>query len=190
MFDKIRYVLLDVLDGVLETLELVWVDLKHVLDTPHSLGELLGHAVLPAVVVIVALLTCDVANADDRVLVHTVSEHSTAGPHVERNWGVGIELQAGQQSACDQYVVGTYRNSNGDASTYATCGWVLATAGPVELHGQLGGVTGYDDVTALAGLNARLDVPGPVDPDVFVAPLRERDGGVGGVALLSLTTAF
>lgn len=162
-------------------------DIRDTFASWFDAGYTVAYVVLALVV---ALIVAVPAYADDRVVLHTVSEHSTTGPHVERNWGVGIELQAGQQSACDQYVVGTYRNSHGDASTYATCSWVLATAGPVELHGQLGGVTGYDDVTALAGLNARLDVPGPVDPDVFVAPLRERDGSVGGVALLNLTTRF
>lgn len=158
---------------------------------------------LPILLALLIGLAPSIAFGDDRLILHGLSDHSTGNQFVERNWGVGVELDAGRQSTCTDYVTGAYRNSHGNPSVYGLCSWDVGRAGRLSAHVQAGAVLGYTSVDKsigslgvlpLVGLNGRADLPGPVDGDLFVAPLvdetEDGDDTLGYVALLSASLPF
>lgn len=175
-------------------------DMGETFDTWYDAGWSTAYVLLVVVGVVIGMLIAVPAYGDNRIVLHGVSDHGDDGNYVERNWGVGVEIDAGPRSVCDDYITGGYRNSHGNPAVYGMCSWDVGRTGRLSYDAQLGGVAGYVSVSSsrgdvgalpLGGVNTRADLPGPVDADLFVAPLIDIDDeDVGYAALLSASLPF
>lgn len=128
-----------------------------------------------------------IANAQDSIVIHTVSKHANkardkAGtPYNEVNPGIALRRELDNGNAVQ---IGVYRNSHDRTSVYGGFDYLPVKLGSVKAGLFIGAATGYPmgAVTPMGGLTMRVD-GNTVGIAVRIAPPTPKSSAVAALEI-------